>query len=168
MYINQFTSLPQVKTTAPLKENKEEEDIILIQSSPPPPNDKSTTMSSNDESIILAIENPNNQIIEEIDNLIMFLKWFKAPNNVICFLLPAGYHTISKNGENSLIYWNWIVKLIKSKQNLKTVQRGFKIPLYARGPPHEPWFIAEAPDEGYIVRPQKKSVAIYAMGEERL
>jgi len=73
-HTNQFTSLPQVKATAPLKENKEEEDIILIQSSPLPSNDKSTTMSSNDESMILAIENPNNQIIEEIDNLIMFLK----------------------------------------------------------------------------------------------
>jgi len=126
-------------------------------------------MSSNDESMISAIENPNSQIIEEIDNLIIFLKRFKAPNNVIHFLPPAEYHTISRNGENSSRYWNWIVKrLIKSKQNLETVQRGFKIPLYAGGPPHEPWFIAEAPDEGYIVGPQKKSVAIHTIGEERL
>jgi len=43
-----------------------------------------------------------------------------------------------------------------------------KILLYAGGPPHEPWFILEAADEGYIVGPQKKLVAIYAMGEERL
>jgi len=39
---------------------------------------------------------------------------------------------------------------------------------YDRGPLHEPWFISEAADEGYIVGPQKKLVAIYAMGEERL
>ena len=123
-------------------------------------------MSSNNESMISATENSNNQIIKEIDNLITFLK---ASNNVICFLPPAGYCTISKNRENSSRYYNWIVKeLIKSKQNSETVWREFKIPLYARGPPHEPWFIAEAPDEGYIVGPQKKSVAIYAMEEEKL
>ena len=89
-----------------------------------------------------ATENPNNQIVEEINNLTTFLKQFKALNNVIHFLPPAGYHTISRNGENSLRYWNWIVKgLIESKQNSETVQRGFKIPLYVRGPLHEPWFM---------------------------
>jgi len=34
---------------------------------------------------------------------------------------------------------------------LETIQRRFKIPLYAGEPSHKPWFIAEAPDEGYIV-----------------
>ena len=125
-------------------------------------------MSLNDESMISAMENPNNQIIKEIDNLITFLKQFKVLNNVIHFLLPAGYYTISKNGENSSRYWNWIVKgLVKSKQNSEIVWREFKIPLYARGLPHELWFIAEALDEDYIVGPQKKSVAIYAMEEEK-
>ena len=42
------------------------------------------------------------------------------------------------------------------------------MPLYAEGPPHKSWFISEAADDGYIVGPQKKSVAIYAMEEERL
>jgi len=104
------------------KEEKEEKEVILIQLSPPPPNNKSTTMSLNDESMISAMENPNNQIIKEIDNLITFLKQFKVLNNVIHFLLPAGYYTISKNGENSSRYWNWIVKgLVKSKQNSEIV-----------------------------------------------
>jgi len=72
--------------------------------------------------MISATENPNNQIIKEINNLIIFLKQFKVLNNVICFLPPAGYCTISKNRENSLRYWNWIVKgLIKSKQNSEIV-----------------------------------------------
>ena len=114
-----------------------------------------------------ATENPNNQIVEEINNLTTFSKQFKALNNVIHFLPPAGYHTISRNGENSLRYWNWIVKgLIKSKQNLETVQRGFKILFYTGEPPHELWFIAEAPDKGHIIGPQKKSVVIYTMGKK--
>jgi len=72
--------------------------------------------------MISATENPNNQIVEEIDNLVTFLKRFKAPNNVTRFLPPAGYRTISRNGENSSRYWNWIVKgLIESKQNSETV-----------------------------------------------
>jgi len=116
-----------------------------------------------------ASENPNIQLSEEIDNLITSLKRFKAPSNITRFLLPTGYHTISRNRENSSRYWNWIVKgLLESKQDSETVQRGFKIPLYTGGPPHEPWFISEGADEGYIVGSQKKSVAIYAMEEERL
>ena len=61
VYTNQFTSLPQVKPTVPLKENKEEkEKVILIWPSLPLPDNKSTTMSSNDESMISAMENSNN------------------------------------------------------------------------------------------------------------
>ena len=116
-YINQFTSLSRVKPIVSPKENKKEEkeEVILIWPSLPPPNNKFTTMSSNDESMISAMENPNNQIIEEIDNLIMCLKWFKVLNNIIHFLPSAGYCTISRNEENNSRYWNWIVKgLIKS------------------------------------------------------
>ena len=57
--------------------------------------------------------------------------------------------------------------MLESKQNSETVWRGFKIPLYAEEPPYELWFISEAADNGYIVGPQKKSVAIYVMGEKR-
>ena len=74
-YTNQFPFIPKVIPRIPPKENKtEEEEVILICSFLPPPNDKSTTVSSNNESMILATENPNNQIIEEIDNFIAFLK----------------------------------------------------------------------------------------------
>ena len=167
-----INSLPFYESNqiVPPRENKEEKEKEVILICPfLPPNDKSTTTLSSNKSMASASENPNTQLLEEIDNLITNLKRFKAPSNVTRFLPPAGYHTISRNGENSSRYWNWIVKgLLESKQNSETVRRGFKIPLYAGGPPHEPWFISEAADEGYIVGPQKKSVAIYAMGEERL
>ena len=72
--------------------------------------------------MVLASENPNIQLSEEIDNLITCLKQFKALSNVTHFLPPVGYHTISRNRENSSRYWNWIIKgLLKSKQNLETV-----------------------------------------------
>jgi len=69
-----------------------------------------------------ASKNPNIQLSEEIDNLITSLKRFKAPSNITRFLLPVGYHTISRKGENSSRYWNWIVKgLLESKQNSEIV-----------------------------------------------
>ena len=136
-YTNQFPSIPRVKPMKPPKNKKEE--IVLMCSSPPPPNNKSTTTLSSNESMVSASKNPNIQLSKEVDNLITFLKQFKAPSNVTHFLLSAGYHTISRNGENSSRYWNWIVKrLLESKQNSETVRRGFKIPLYARGPLYEP------------------------------
>jgi len=57
--------------------------------------------------------------------------------------------------------------LLEFKSNTETVQWRFKIVLYARGPLYKPFFIAETPDDEYIIGLQKKSVAIYAMGKER-
>ena len=106
-HTNQFISLPQVKPIVLPKENKEEEEeeVILICSSSLT-DDKSTTTLSSNKSMVLASENPNIQLSEEINNLITSLKWFKAPSNITCFLLSTGYHTISRNGENSSRYWN--------------------------------------------------------------
>jgi len=47
---------------------------MMKRPSSPPPDNKSTTASSNDESIISVTENPNNQIVEKIDNFVTFLK----------------------------------------------------------------------------------------------
>ena len=86
--------------------------------------------------------------MEEINNFIIFLKQFEVLLQVTHFVLPAEYHTISKNGKNSSKYWNWIIKgLIELKQNLKTVQ------LYIREPLHKLWFIAKAPDDSCIIGP---------------
>jgi len=120
-----FPEYDKVKPTVPPRENKEEEEEVILICPSPPPNKSTTTLSSN-KSMALASENPNTQLSEEIDNLITSLKQFKVPSNVTRFLPPAGYHTISRNRENSSRYWNWIVKgLLESKQNSETVRRGF-------------------------------------------
>ena len=161
--------LPQVKPTVFSKENKEEEEKVILICPSPPLDDKSTTTLSSNELMVSASKNPNIQLSEEIDDLITCLKQFKALSNITHFLPPTEYYTITRNRENSFRYWNWIIKgLLKSKQNSETVQRGFKIPLYIGGLSHEPWFISKAADNSYIVGLQKKSVAIYAMGEEKL
>jgi len=104
-YTNQFLSILQVKPIKLSKDNKDEdEEVILIWPSPPPHNDKSTTTFSSNESMASAAKNPNIQLSEEVDNLITYLKQFKALPNVNHFLSPAGYHTISRNGENGSRY----------------------------------------------------------------
>jgi len=74
-HTNQFISLPQVKLIVLPKENKEEEEeeVILICSSSLT-DDKSTTTLSSNKSMVLASENPNIQLSEEINNLITSLK----------------------------------------------------------------------------------------------
>ena len=74
VYTNQFISLLQVKPTVPPKENKEEEEEVILIRSSPPPNDKSTTTLLSNESMASASENPNTQLLEEINNLITSLK----------------------------------------------------------------------------------------------
>jgi len=84
----------------------------------------------------------------------IFLKQVKAPPWVNYFKAPSGYYTINKIGKNSSKYLGWIAKgLLRLRLSTKTVQQGFKITLYAGE---------------YIMGAQKKSVAIYAIEEERL
>jgi len=72
-HTNQFILLPRVKPTVLPKENKEEEEVILICPSPLT-DDKSTTTLSSNESMVLASENSNIQLSEEINNFITSLK----------------------------------------------------------------------------------------------
>ena len=74
VYTNQFILLSQVKPTVSPKENKKEEEEVILICPSPPPDDKSTTTLSSNESMVLASENPNIQLSEEIDNLITSLK----------------------------------------------------------------------------------------------
>ena len=100
-----------------------EEEVILMHPTPPLFDNKSSTISSNDNKPTnLEPEVHYIQLMEEVNYLIIFLKWFKAPAQVIRFIPPVGYHTINKNGKNGSQYWNWIIKrLLKFKQNSETV-----------------------------------------------
>ena len=45
------------------------------------------------------------------------------------------------------------------------MKKGFPIEIYMGGPPHEPYFIVLILQEQIIVRPTKKMVATYVVGD---
>jgi len=54
---------------------------------------------------------------------------------------------------------------LKKKHNADTMKKGFPIEIYMGGPPHEPYFIVLILQEQIIVRPTKKMVATYVVGD---
>ena len=51
------------------------------------------------------------------------------------------------------------------KHNTEIARNGYQIIMFQGGPPHEPYFIAIDNKEQIIIRPNKKTVAIYMVGE---
>ena len=51
------------------------------------------------------------------------------------------------------------------KNNTETARNSYKIVMFQRGPPHEPYFIAIDNREQVIIGPSKKMVAMYVVGE---
>ena len=51
------------------------------------------------------------------------------------------------------------------KNNTKTARNSYKIIMFQEGPPYKPYFIAIDNREQVIIRPSKKMVATYVVGE---
>ena len=51
------------------------------------------------------------------------------------------------------------------KNNTKIARNSYKIIMFQEGPPYEPYFIAIDNREQVIIRPSKKMVATYVVGE---
>ena len=64
------------------------------------------------------------------------------------------------------MFWKEVAKaFLKNKRNTDTSQNGQQIFMYQRGPPHEPYFIAIDNRDQIIIGPNKKTVAMYVVGE---
>ena len=55
--------------------------------------------------------------------------------------------------------------LVDNKNNTDTAQNGYPIKMFQGGPPHEPFFIAIDNQGQVIIGPNKKTVAMYVVGE---
>ena len=55
--------------------------------------------------------------------------------------------------------------LVDNKNNTDTAQNRYPIKMYQGGPPHEPFFIAINNRGQVIISPNKKTVAMYVVGE---
>ena len=54
---------------------------------------------------------------------------------------------------------------LDKKKNTDTSRNSQQIPMYQRGPPHEPYFITTDNRDQIIIGPSKKIVATHVVGE---
>ena len=58
-----------------------------------------------------------------------------------------------------------VLVLVNNKHNTETLRNGYPINMYQEGSPHKPYFIAINNQGQVIISPNKKTVAIYVVGE---
>ena len=105
-------------------------------------------------------------ISDEVENLAKYLKFVKSPLQTRIFRPPPYYQSLKSWGEQDPIFWKEIAKaFLENKGNTDTSRNGQQIPMYQGGPPHEPYFIAIDNWDQIIISPNKKTVAMYVVGE---
>ena len=130
----------------------ENEEIILVQ----PYEVSSSTTSTLSTSFIS----------DEVENLTKYMKFVKTPSQTRIFRPPPHYQSLKSWEEQDLMFWKEVMKaFLKNKENTNTSRNGQQIAMYQGGPPHEPYFIAIDNREQIIIRPNKKTVAMYVVEE---
>ena len=82
------------------------------------------------------------------------------------FQPPPHYQSLKYRGEQDIKFWKEVaMALVDKKHNIKTSRNGYPIIMFQGGPPHEPFFITINNWEQVIIGPNKKTVAIYVVGE---
>ena len=142
LYINE-------KKTEKEEKKVEEEEIILIK---PYEVSESTASSS--------------FVDEEVNNLLKYMKFIKSPTQTRIFQLPPHYQALWSRREQDSDFWNEIATaLVENRHNMETSRNEYPINIFQGEPPHNLFFIA-IDNQGYvIIGPNKKTVAIYAVGE---
>jgi len=115
-----------------MKEDKrtvENKEVILIR----PYEASSKTTSSSTTSFI----------IDEVENLVKYMKFVKTPSQIRIFQPPPYYQSLKSRGEQDPEFWKEVVTVfVDKKRNTDISRNGCQIPMYQGGPPYEPYFIA--------------------------
>jgi len=134
------------------KRGVESEEVILIR----PYEVSSTTTLSSRISFIT----------DEVENLLKYMKFVKAPSQTRIFRPPPYYQSLKSRGEQDPTFWSEVAKaFLEKKHNTDTLRNGYQIPMFQGGPPHEPYFIAIDNREQIIIGSSKKIVATHVVGE---
>ena len=105
-------------------------------------------------------------ISDEVENLTKYMKFVKTPSQTRIFWPPPHYQSLKSRGEQDPMFWKEVAKaFLENKRNTDTSRNGQQISMYQGGPPHEPYFIAIDNQDQIIIRPNKKTVAMYMVGE---
>ena len=105
-------------------------------------------------------------INEEIDNLLKHMKFVKTPTQTRIIWPPPHYQLLRSRGEQDPNFWKEVaMALVDTKNNTETSRNGYPIRMFQGGPPHKLFFIAVDNWEQVIIGPNKKTVAMYVVGE---
>jgi len=130
----------------------ENEEVILVR----PYEVSSTTLSSSETSFIM----------DEVENLLKYMKFIKTPYQTRIFRPPPYYQSLKSRGEQDPIFWKEVATaFLDKKHNTEISRNGCQIPMFQGGPPHKPYFIAINNKDQIIIGPSKKIVATHVVGE---
>ena len=105
-------------------------------------------------------------IDKEIDNLLKYMKFIKSPIQTRIFQLLPDYQLPCLREEQDPDFWKEVaIVLVDNKHNTEMSRNGYPIRMFQGGPPYELFFIAIDNQEQVIIGPNKKTVAIYMIGE---
>ena len=105
-------------------------------------------------------------ISDEIANLKKYMKFVKTPSQTRIFWPPPYYLSLISRGEQDPSFWKEVATaFLDKKKNTDTARNGCQIPMYQRGPPHEPYFITIDNRDQIIIGSSKKIIATHVVGE---
>jgi len=128
----------------------ENEEVILVRLYEVSP----TTSSSSGTSFIM----------DEVENLLKYMKFMKTPYQTRIFRPPPYYQSLKSRGKQDPIFWKEVATaFLDKKHNIETSRNGYQIPMFQGGPLHEPYFIAINNKDQIIIGPSKKIVATHVI-----
>ena len=130
----------------------ESEEVILVR----PYEISSITSSSSKTSFIM----------DEVENLLKYMKFVKTLSQTRIFRPPPYYQSLKSRGQQDPTFWKEVaMAFLDQKHNMETSRNGYQIPMFQRGPPHKPYFIAIDNREQIIIGLSKKIVVTHVVGE---
>ena len=94
------------------------------------------------------------------------MKFVWSPMQTKLFKSPPHYQLLRSRGEQDPEFWKEVaLAFMNNKHNTKTSRNGYPINIYQRELPHELYFITINNWGQVIIRPNKKMVATYMVGE---
>ena len=94
------------------------------------------------------------------------MKFVQAPTQTRMFWPLPHYQSLKSRGEQDPEFWKEVtMAFIDQKHNTKMSRNGYPIIMFQGGPPYEPYFIAIDNQEQVIISLNKKTIAIYVVGE---
>jgi len=95
-----------------------------------------------------------------------YIKFLQSPVKIVLFHIPPYYKSLQLKGKQDKPYWNEItIEFFKQKYNADETKQDFSIKIYMGGLPHKPYFIVLILQEKIIIRPTKKIVILYMVGD---